>query len=371
MYLLLRNIKILLLTLLPAMVTLSCSKTEDEPCGGTDVGARTIIFTLSFHETATRATTWGEDYDPSDYGTAMERRIDFANVAVEVCDPDSDTPLARIPLTFLSRVTDNAGSVTAYKFTCAINETLDNDKAYKLAVRANYPDGEEEYGIDYLRSFIPMWGFTTVTFGDLDTSRATEIAVSLVRAAAKVEISMSETSTKVKNYQITNVALLNVAAEGHCSPSRKMWRTFADTRALPFASSFNPLEGDYRQSNGQLKALPAVYDSDKKVWYAYIPERDNTERDDHNQITEFLVTVYNSATKATIAEIPLEFVERGAGGGITYDSDGNITPINIIRNHYYQFVITAVSIDQSVSGVTLNYTITDSDHPHVTVPDFE
>ena len=149
----------------------ACSKEETLPLDSGE-GKVQVTFTLAVDGAAarSRATTWGDDYDPW-AGGSYDNRIEPEKLQVLICNTDG-TPLAKVQKLLYYQTTDQS----IYTFTGVVEEIerTDND-TYKIMVFANCPDVTEEYSTDDLGSLsfdyastttsIPMWGVQKITSG--------------------------------------------------------------------------------------------------------------------------------------------------------------------------------------------------------------
>ena len=206
------------------------------------------------------------------------------------------------------------------------SETLD----CRLEVFANCTKGSETFTQG---TSIPMWGEKMTTL-NLRKGEATELTepIYLLRAMAKVEVMVAE---GVGELQSVTVDKYNQT--GYVLP--KFPETFPEgydgTEDLDQDAVFNP---NTTTPETNLGFTP----DGNGGFYVYLPEYQNVgEGASPAQMT---VTIDDKT-------YPLEFK--------IYDDESNDKYFNIVRNHYYQYIITGVADDAVSVKLSLQYQVID------------
>lgn len=207
---------------------------------------------------------------------------------------------------------------------------------------------------------IPMWGQsrTNVIFSE---SKVNFSLIKLLRALAKVKISLSNSSTapyyiesvQVRNYNKIGYYMPNdirraATEEGGATPLKD------STDELSVADCFKPYTPSVLSSTAEL-----ILPEGTKSYIAYLPEQLNdgadVEASSHPEIGVKLKSL-DSGNDCPDGEV-LEGVIRFTSNGL---EDG--TPKNIIRNHQYDFTIKiqrgikiSVAVNDMIDGGTYSY----------------
>ena len=157
---------------------------------------------------------------------------------------------------------------------------------------------------------IPMWGFIKQNVTLVPGERSVLNKIPVLRAMAKVEIGLSD--DLVSEYSLLGVSLSSYNAGGYCLPANYN-ASATSTGDLNMDAGFNPYAG---AGTGANLGFGKVTENQK--YCVYIPEYDND---------------------AAPATMTLQVQRQGESAARAYTLDFR----NIIRNHYYQYIITAVN----------------------------
>lgn len=185
---------------------------------------------------------------------------------------------------------------------------------------------------------IPMYGVHTysgVTFhSDLETLLG---EITLVRAMAKVEV-----KCEAEGYELVRAEMTHFSARGMAAPIR----LYDDTENIKNKWA-DHMHVDHKDvvNFGYIPFLPVVNGSEADSTAIYVPEYKNTGAEYPSFITVKLKKTGEEDAQAK--EYRIDFVDYVDG-----KPSSNI--IDIWRNNYYQFVITAVG-----AGIDLHYRVAD------------
>ena len=303
--------------LLSLLSLASCSRNDEVMATDVGEGKVQVTFTLKLDDegSASRGMsraagdTWGNEYDS---------RIDPSTVQVIIYE--GNTYKCKVENLSFYKAKDNV-----YNFIGDIevpSTVLTAGNNYKIMVFANCPDISADTNLSTL-SFsyngtenIPMWGVKTVALSLKPGERQDLADIWLLRAIAKVEVSMD-----AEGYEITSVSIDKSNTQGYCLP--KDYVSVANTTDLDREegtniTTFNPY------LNSETKTNPAFINENGK-YYIYLPEYDNS-----TDAAKIQVTV-NDETY----ELEFKDYENGA------PKDG--TQYDIVRNHIYRYTITGVN----------------------------
>ena len=169
---------------------------------------------------------------------------------------------------------------------------------------------------------IPMWGVITQTLSLEPGSRQELDEISLLRAFAKVEVSMN-----LEGYTLQSVSIDKSNTQGYCLP--KDYVSVANTTDLDREedtniTTFNP----FTSPSNTIQTFSGANNN----YYIYLPEYDNSTDD----AAKIQVAVKNNATSEENT-YDLEFKDYENG----VPKDG--TQYDIVRNHIYRYTITGVN----------------------------
>ena len=322
-----------------------CVMSVDEP--------RSIMFTVSLDNPRTKASQWGEGYDPSEVGVPFDSRIITEDLRMVILDNGGNRvgviqDLDYWPLNETHTEFQYKGNLPA-EFVRHYNANGSQQPMYRFMVLANCGDNMsgEEY-ITYSQAqldplakdaSIPMWGVMQVDVTPLLNSTYMDIGeVSLLRAAAKIEVKLSD-PLKKKGTTINSATLKYYNQTGYCLPSG--WSQVSDTKILGQESCLRV----YRHAAVN---LPFVKDENTGDYYVYVTEYDNINYSgERNKIS----LSFNMGSEVKEFADAISFCEY---------SDGKLVEdkhYNIVRNHIYEFEILSIAGD----NLELQYTVADWD----------
>lgn len=327
-------------------ILLSCSIMDDGPDALSlqDGSTAQVAFTLKLDKAqpATRATTWGDDYDRQP-GEGYENRIDQLQVVLYSTD-DNNTAYHLHNLWQETSATQEGGQDT-YTFVGSI-DTNDADSpragTYKIMVFANCPDideGTDVGNLAYTYTYkgestapaIPMWGVTTAELTLAPGERQTLAGgIDLLRAVAKVEVLLQD-NDDTKGFSLKGVTLSTANTQGYCLPLD--YDKVTETAALhreeaTNITTFHPYTGGTPQKD-------LAFINNNGTYTLYLPEYDNTG----NGITPATLSVTVADENDQQDTYPLAFkpYTDGRPTGEAYD---------IVRNHLYRYTITKIDNGQ-------------------------
>lgn len=312
------------------LAALACGCSADDAAGGgVPSGDTQVSFILKLSDASGRTrAAWSEDY-VGQQGTAYDNRISPEDLRVALYTADDNAFAAEVDiLSYHETATEGEyefiGTVEA-----ADGVTLSAGE-YKLMVFANCGVagslgqsaslGSLAYqyspaGVKAEEQLIPMWGVTTTSLSLEKGKRDKEVEIDLLRAFAKVEISLHSDISETTD--IVSATLTRYNTGGHCLPAG--YAGVSKTADLDQENGDNPSFNP--DQTAQQTNLDFTYSGDNKSAYLYIPEYDNSA--EPAEITLEL----SDGTKGT-----LEFktYTGGTPGGEAYD---------IVRNHIYRYTV--------------------------------
>lgn len=282
-----------------------------------------VAFTMMVADaTSTRAANEGwDEYGPKEPGIDDENMINTDDLRIAICDGMGNI-IGDVETITVTPMSDPSG--TKYAITGVWKNAKDDiARAKKIMIVANsnaaklstiaLPD--LKYNIDTeTRKCIPMWGVASLPALTLGTQTDMTEQIYLLRAMAKVRVVMRSDMAS-KGYSIGSMHINNYNTQGYCLP--KNYNSANKTQDIRFDNSLNVI--DSREASIGL--------ADGKA--TYIPEYDNT------------------STGATPSTITVDLNRNGKHEGTytlefrNYDTAGKPTgtPYDILRNHYYTFLI--------------------------------
>lgn len=300
-----------------------------------------ITFTLAINgNTATRA--WDGNYD-ADEGNDYDNHIAPGSLQVLICDTEGN-PRAQVDKLWWHQI---EGNISVYRFTGVVESDLLDTGTYKIMVFANCPSVSMSDSFNKIQDLeynqsatsIPMWGVIqkklTLTPGadnDLGT-------IHILRAMAKVKVALSDGMSG--EYELAEVSFKNYNTKGYCLPSLSSFGDLTTTTELDTEGVLRP----YSSGGSRLLFNNGV---------VYVPEYQN---DGNLSIAVLLKHRETDRTK----KYSISFSE--------YNNGMAGTTMNVIRNHYYSFVITAVTPDDVEAR--LYYTVEDFTDHEINIPSFE
>lgn len=306
------------------------------------------MFTVSLSGQLSRAS-WEEDY-PSELGVPFDFRI----MPDDLCMIVSTTEGERVGIINDLDYWPINETHTAFQFIGEIpREVVEHINAsggaqnYRFMILANCADNssDEEY-ITYSytqldptdeESAIPMWGVKEANIAPLYNSSNLNIGdISLLRAAAKVEVKLSE-ELKSEDTKINSASLKYYNQTGYVFPSG--WSQVSNTMSLDQENCFRI----YRHAAIN---LPLIKDEESGDYYAYVTEYDNLNYvGERNKIS----IEFNVGGQVKYFEDAISFCQYHDG------SPEENSHYNIVRNHIYEFEIISIA----GSSLELEYTVAD------------
>ena len=308
------------------------------------------MFTVSVDGQRTRAS-WGEEYTKEE-GVPFDFRINPDDLRMVVFTYDG-TRLGQVSDIYYWPINEDhtefqfMGKLPA-EFVDHVN-TSRAANPYRFMVLANCGDSTsgEEY-ITYSQSqldtskeesAIPMWGVTMSGVAPLLDGRNLDIGdISLLRAAAKVEVKLSE-ALKDNGTKINSATLKYYNQTGYVLPSG--WSQADNTLELDQESCIRV----YRHAAVN---MPFVVDEEGEYCYIYITEYDNINYSgERNKIS----LEFNVGGEDKYFEDAISFCQYSDGK----PEDGS--HYSIVRNHIYEFEIRNIA----GSSLMLEYHVADWD----------
>lgn len=319
---------------------------------------------------------WGEgisgefpDWDPGD---DYDNTINPRSLRVTLVDAATGNLAATITSLVAIRDKDNKNNYTFEGVVTGSDATLTSGENYKIVVTANAPDTETPASGYFDTAYdnwtyswsntaagpaqtIPMYGLVTKTL-DFTPGYRNEIGtIHLLRAAAKVDVTLAAESQALSDFEIVSVAIDRRNAGGYTVPGGVDINTGA-TESIRIGESFR---GYATAATDGLDFYP-VDENGTDKFRIYIPEWDNTTSAD---------------TRATISVTVRPRGEEDAET-ITFEGDRGIqfkkytddaypansptgTFYNVIRNHYYKFDIHNINITPEEDHLRFRVTIAD------------
>lgn len=322
-------IYILITGLMSGLVS-SCQQSLDEEVQVPTTGKAHITFTISLDDinSRSRAEIWNDNNSATDavIGNDKENLINLGSTnGLQVWVYSKDGHL-------LGEVTDKEVrrvSTNEYEFNgqLVINSLTSETLECRLMVYANCEQSKETYS--YNVEYIPMWGVkeTTLTLAKGEQTRVPE-PIYLLRTMAKIEVKLAtEIAT---DYELTAVMVDKYNTQGKVHPTG--YSTATSTELMNQQAVFNP---DNTSTGFNLYFGKETENS----FYIYLPEYRNAGEGAEPAIMK--LTINNE-------EYDLEFK--------TYNDN---TPFNLVRNHYYQYIIVGMPDPEVQDDVKLVYKVID------------
>lgn len=313
----------------------SCQQSLDEDVQvSATIGKAKVSFTIALDDVASRAM-WSENDSP-ETGSTFDNEISRDGLLVKVYytygEAQSATANLNIKNFFKVVGTDNTYQVEGELTITNVLSVL----IARLEVYANCIGGYETFSIGATR--IPMWGVKSFTqwtpLAQGEGIKLTE-PIYLLRAMAKVEVLVADGVGKLESVMVDKYN-----EKGNVLPIGAAGATA--TEAMDDQAVFNP--------NTTTLGTDLEFLSDGNGgFYIYLPEYQNVGAASPAQMG----VVIDGET------YPLEFKKY---------SDGTL--FNIVRNHYFQYIITGV-VTQEDAEMALNYDVIIGTPQEVIVPSFE
>lgn len=344
---------ILGIVLFSASLFCACIRTDGMGQGADEGRPMLVTFSLDVQsQSGTRAyddNQWGGEY-PSLVGTDFENRIDLSTLMVFVYDTNGNF-VTELPILLSEKDQNNVTHLT-----CAFPKTMNYvvGTSYRFMVIANCTG--KNYGISYNGNVpnlaglvfttqsmgtIPMWGVKTDELEELPAdNRVLDLGdISLLRAVAKVGVKLSE--DVAEEYDLVDIKLNYANANGYCLPEG--WNKTSTTELLEHDEVFRP------NATSQLEHINAKTSSlDDGAYYLYVPETANN-------------VAPNDLSIAVTLEKDGELIEFPYENGIRFCKYNNGQPtadyFNIVRNHFYDYTITEVSVGLKMALVVADWEV--------------
>lgn len=319
----------------------SCYISADEP--------HEILFTVSLESHSTRVS-WEEGY-PSEVGVPFDFRINHDELHMVVFTADG-TRLGEVgdvrywPINEEHTEFQFMGQMPV-EFVDHINAFGAENPVYRFMVLANCganASGEEyitysQSQLDPLKaeSSIPMWGVKEANVTPLlDGSHLDLGAISLLRAAAKVEVKLCN-ELKSKRTTINSASLKYYNQTGYLLPTG--WSQVSNTQELD-------QENCIRVYRHAAINMPFVKDENSGDYYIYVTEYDNINYSgERNKIS----LEFNVGGENKYFEDAISFCQYSNGAPVENSH------YNIVRNHIYEFEVLSIA----GSSLVLEYNVAD------------
>ena len=310
-----------------------------------------VMFTVALDQQRTKAT-WSDSYD-SENGVPFDYRVIPEDLRVVVYAQDGTRvgvlqnlgywPIneAHTEFQFIGQLPD--------EFVTYYNEHRDAPN-YKFMVLANCGDhssGEEYISYSHAQldpsaanSAIPMWGVLQADVTPLLNDSSLDLGtIWLLRAAAKIEVKLSDNLKDNKETKINSATLKYYNQTGYVLPSGALSASY--TRDLDQENCFR----GYRHAAVN---LPFYKDEQTGSVYLYVTEYNNLDYSgERNKISlDFNIKGQNKTFEDAIS-----FCNYSSGKPVENSH------YNIIRNHIYEFEVLSIAGD----NLELQYTVADWD----------
>ena len=310
-----------------------------------------VMFTVALDQQRAKAT-WSDSYD-SENGVPFDYRVIPEDLRVVVYAQDGTRvgvlqnlgywPIneAHTEFQFIGQLPD--------EFVTYYNEHRDAPN-YKFMVLANCGDhssGEEYISYSHAQldpsaanSAIPMWGVLQADVTPLLNDSSLDLGtIWLLRAAAKIEVKLSDNLKDNKETKINSATLKYYNQTGYVLPSGALSASY--TRDLDQENCFR----GYRHAAVN---LPFYKDEQTGSVYLYVTEYNNLDYSgERNKISlDFNIKGQNKTFEDAIS-----FCNYSSGKPVENSH------YNIIRNHIYEFEVLSIAGD----NLELQYTVADWD----------
>lgn len=335
--------------MLLAVLVCGCSSDDvagsSVPSGNAQVS---FILKLDGAQGRTRAA-WSDGYDSGD-GTPYDERINPDDLAVALYSADDNSFAAYVDILsyhetaqegeyeLIGTVKSADGGAPAagrYKVMVFANCGV-SGQSDPLASLRQSPYHYDAKAVEAGSQLVPMWGVTTAKLSLEKGKRDKEVEIDLLRAFAKVEISLHSDISETTD--IVSATLTRYNTGGHCLPAG--YAGVSKTADLDQENGDNPSFNP--DQTAQQTNLDFTYSGDNKSAYLYIPEYDNSA--EPAEITLEL----SDGTKGT-----LEFktYTGGTPGGEAYD---------IVRNHIYRYTVNVYQGELKVEAAVMPWQLVTS-----------
>lgn len=318
----------------------SCQQSLDEEVQIPSAsGKAQISFTIALDDIESRAT-WEENEGSTSavVGSEQENAIDLTSedgLKVFVYSTNG-TLLGEVTNKEVRKIDTNE-----YKFNgqLVIENLTTSTLQCRLMVYANCIESDETFDFD--AEYIPMWGVkeTTLQLAKGELTQLTE-PIYLLRSMAKVEVKLDESIAE--DFNMTSVLVDKYNTTGYVEPIGA--GDAADTRNMVLQDVFNP-NASYDEENSPLRFTEEKDENGEGtgIFYVYLPEYQNIDGDG-NELA--------SAAKMSVSINDKDYL-------LEFKLYADNTPFNIVRNHYYQYLITGVTENEVEVELSLQYQVMD------------
>lgn len=335
--------------LIVSIISASCVF-DAERCGIYVNEQYDIMFTVSLEDHSTRAT-WDDEYT-SETGVPFDYRIIPDNLDVVVFTAEGERLgvisdlyywpsnaehtefkfVGELPQEFITHLAANEESSSKYRFMVFAN-CYDNTSSEE-----NITFNQAQLNPANEASAIPMWGVKEVDVTQLYSRNNIDIGdILLLRAAAKIEVKLSDELKQKKTTTIHSATLKYYNQTGYVVPNG--WSEVSDTKYLDQEECFRI----YRHA---ALNMPLIKDEQTGDYYAYVTEYDNMHYiGERNKIS----IEFNVGGEIKYFEDAISFCEYRDGAPLENSH------YNIVRNHIYAFEVLSIA----GSSLMLDYTVAD------------
>lgn len=288
-------------------------------------GKAEITFTIALDNIGSRSRASWEDNETagdSSVGNEFDNQIDLTSAngfQVLAYNTNGD---------FLGEVTNKEirkVSVNEYKFNgqLTVNNLSSETLECHLMVYANCINSKETFS--YNTQYIPMWGVKQTTL-HLTKGELTNLKepIYLLRTMAKVEVKLSDEIAD--KFEMSSVMVDRYNTMGNVLPN---YSILTDTEKLNQNTVFNP----NNTTTGSNLHFTQV--TGEESFYIYLPEYDNT----------------SEGTVPATMKVMID----GTEFTLDFKNYQTNTPFNVVRNHYYQYIITSVNTVENVLVADILY----------------
>ena len=335
--------------LIVSIISASCVF-DAERCGIYVNEQYDIMFTVALEDHSTRAT-WGDDYT-SETGVTFDYRIIPDNLDVVVFTAEGERLgvisdlyywpsnaeqtefkfVGQLPQEFITHLVANEESSSNYRFMVFAN-CYDNTSSEE-----NITFNQAQLNPANEASAIPMWGVKEVDVTQLYSRNNIDIGdILLLRAAAKIEVKLSNELKQKKTTTIHSATLKYYNQTGYVVPNG--WMQASSTTSID-------QEKCVRVYRHAAVNMPLIKDEATGDYYVYITEYDNINYlGERNKIS----LEFNVDGQIKYFEDAISFCNYKNGEPVENSH------YNIVRNHIYEFEILSIA----GSNLTLEYTVAD------------
>ena len=336
--------------LLAGILAASCIFDADQ-CVMSAEEPHTVMFTVALDQQRTKAA-WSDPYD-SETDKPFDIRIIPEDLRVVIFAKDGSRvgvlqDLGYWPINEEHTEFQFIGRLPS-EFVTYYNEHRDTPY-YKFMVLANC--GDHSSGEEYIsyrqvqldpnseKSAIPMWGVKEADVSQLLNNSSLDLGeIWLLRAAAKIEVKLSDEIKKEGTTSINSATLKYYNQTGYVLPS--YWSQVSETKELDQEDCFR----GYRHAAVN---LPFYKDEKTGSVYVYVTEYNNIDYSgERNKIS----LDFNIKGQDKTFEDAISFCNYSDGKPVENSH------YNIVRNHIYEFEVLSIAGD----NLELQYTVADWD----------